>query len=74
MSKNTVSVALNNKKINALCDTGATVSCISGQNFDKAFPVNRPKINPCQINSIVGVGGTHHKVQGVINIELNLGL
>ena len=73
MCKNTVSVSVNNKKTNALCDTGATVSCISWQYFDKAFAVNKPKINPCQINSIVGVGGTHHKVQGVINIEVKFG-
>ena len=43
LSKNTLSVAVNNKETNALCDTGATISCISWQYFDKAFPVNKPK-------------------------------
>ena len=51
---------------------------ILGQQFlashDKAFPVDQPKINPCQINFIVKVGGTPHKVQGVINMEVKFGI
>ena len=73
MTKNTVSVSVNDKKSNALCDTGASVSCISKHFFDKAFPNVKPNINPCHIKSIVGVGGTHHPVLGVVLIDVKFG-
>ena len=73
MTKNMVHVSINGAKSNALCDTGATVSCISKQFFEKAFPVHKPNINPCQIKSIVGVGGTHHPVLGVIQVDVKFG-
>ena len=69
MTKNTVNISVNNRKTNALCDTGASVSCISKLFFEKAFPINKPSINPCHIQSIVGVGGTHHSVLGAIEID-----
>ena len=73
MTKNMVNVSINGTKSNALCDTGATVSCMSKRFFEKAFPEQKPNINPCQIKSIVGVGGTHHPVLGVIQIEVKFG-
>ena len=73
MTKNTVNVSVNDSKTSALCDTGASVSCISKQFFEKAFPVSQPNINPCHIKSIVGVGGTHHTVLGVIPIDVKFG-
>ena len=73
MTKITVNVSVNERKSSTLCDTGATVSCISKQFFDKAFPEQKPKINPCHIKSIVGVGGTHHPVLGVIEIVIKFG-
>ena len=73
MVKNTVTVSVNQKKTNALCDSGASVSCISKPFFEKAFLDNKPSINPCHIRSIVGVGGTHHAVIGVVNIEVKFG-
>ena len=41
--------------------------------FDKAFPELKSKINPCHIKSILGVGGTHHLVLGVIEIDIKFG-
>ena len=73
MTKNTVNISVNNRKTNALCDTGASVSCISKLFFEKAFPINKPSINPCHIQSIVGVGGTHHSVLGAIEIDIKFG-
>lgn len=73
MTKNTVNVSVNDRKSNALCDTGASVSCISKQFFDKAFPAHKPNINPCNIKSIVGVGGTHHPVLGVVIVNVKFG-
>ena len=63
MVKNTVTVSVNQKKSNALSDSGASLSCID----------NKSSINPCHIRSIVEVGGTHHAVIGVVNIEVKFG-
>lgn len=73
MTKNTVSVSVNNSKTSALCDTGASVSCLSKSFLQKAFPDQKPSMNPCRIQSIVGVGGTHHAVCGVVNIDICFG-
>ena len=73
MTKNTVNVSVNDRKTSALCDTGASVSCISKQLFEKALSLHQPNINPCHIKSIVGVGGTHHTVLGVIQIDVKFG-
>ena len=73
MTKNTVNVSINNRKSSALCDTGASVSCISKQFFDKAFLNDKPNINPCHMKYIFGVGGTNHQVLGVVEINVNFG-
>ena len=73
MTKNMVNVSINGIKSNALCDTGATVSCISKQFFEKAFSAQKPNINPCQIKSIIGVGGTHHPVLGAVQVDVKFG-
>ena len=73
MTKNTVNVSINNRKSSALCDTGASVSCISKQFFDKAFLKDKPNINPCHVKYIIGVRGTNHQVLGVVEINVNFG-
>ena len=73
MTKNMVNVSINGTKSKAICDTDSPVSCMSKQFFEKAFPEQKPNINPCQIKSLVGVGGTHHPVLGVIQIEVKFG-
>ena len=73
MVKNTVTVSVNQKKTNALSDSGASLSCISKPFLEKTFLDNKSSINPCHIRSIVEVGGTHHAVIGVVNIEVKFG-
>ena len=73
MSKNTVSVTINGKKTNALCDTGASISCMSKTFFNKAFNDENAKCTKSNISTIVGVGGTHHAVQGETNVDICFG-
>ena len=60
MTKNTVNISLNDFKSSAL------YGLVFPNSFYKAFPEQKPKINPSHIKSIVGVGGTHHPVLVVI--------
>ena len=60
MTKNSVNISLNDLKSSALC------GLVFPNSFYKAFPEQKPKINPRHIKSIVGVGGTHHPVLVVI--------
>lgn len=73
MTKNTVSVSINERKTNALCDTGATISCVGLTFLDKIFPTTKPDIKNCSLKTITGVGGTHHSVQGFVNLDVNFG-
>ena len=41
--------------------------------FENGFLDNNPSINPWHIRLIVGVGGTHHAVIGVVNIDVKFG-
>ena len=70
MIKNTVSVSVNCNKTNALCDTGANMSCVSKSFLDKAFTHNKPKFIPSIYTSIKGVGGTIHPVSGSVSLEV----
>lgn len=73
MTRNTVSVSINNTKTSALCDTGASISCLSESFFNKAFLDKKPKISESKIKTIVGVGGTHHAVSGEVNLDISFG-
>lgn len=73
MIKNTVVVSLNQRKTNALCDTGANVSCISKSFLDRAFPADKPKFVSSIFNSIKGVGGTIHNVSGAVKLDIAFG-
>ena len=70
MIKNTVSVSVNCKKTNALCDTGANRSCVSKSFLDIALSHNKPKFIPSIYTSIKGVGGTIHPVSGSVSLEV----
>lgn len=73
MIKNTVVVNVNGTRTNALCDTGASVSCISQAFLERAFPKNKPHFETSTIKTIVGVGGTHHAVNGLISLDICFG-
>ena len=72
MAKNTVSVSVNRQRTNALCDTGANVSCVSKSFYEKVSKIAKPKsLN--QYISITGVGGTTHPVTGKILLDISFG-
>ena len=51
MQKNTVLVTLDTRKTNALCDTGAGVSCIN-KGFLRKGQETEIVIGPCHIKSV----------------------
>lgn len=70
MHKNTVQVMVNSTKTNALCDTGASISCVSKPFLNKALP-SLSVLKPSPIKSIVGVGGEQHSVAGMFDLKIN---
>ena len=73
MAKNTVGVSINQLKSNALCDTGATISCVSKMFIDKAFPSEKTERVSSIYKSIKGVGGTSHPVSSSVKLSVNFG-
>ena len=73
MTKNTVNVSVMYRKTTALCDTGASISCVSKTFLDKVFPSEKPNIESSSIKTITGVGGTQHAVDGVLDLDVNFG-
>ena len=69
MHKNTVQVSINACKTNALCDTGASISCISKAFLQKSC--GEVDLHASHIRSIVGVGGEQHCVDGMVNLTLS---
>lgn len=65
LTKKLVNASVNHLKTNALCDTGANVSCI--------ILYYVPNILPNIYSSIKGVGGTIHKVSGTVEIDVSFG-
>ena len=72
LDRNTILVEIGCKKIQALVDSGASVSCIQKSTFDKISQGNSFEIQPSKIARIVGVGGEHHQVLGQAKITLNI--
>ena len=72
MCKNKVTVSINQRRTNALCDTGASVSCISSSFISKAF-ITAPAFVPHHVTYIVGVGGTQHTVNGAVKLIVSFG-
>ncbi|WAR08352.1 hypothetical protein MAR_018310, partial [Mya arenaria] len=65
--------SVNKKNTNGLCDTGASVSCISKAFFERAFPNEKPSFVFNTVQSIVGVGGTRHSVTGKVKLDVCFG-
>ena len=72
LSRNTVFIEVKGKKIQALVDSGASVSCIQKSTFDKINKDNCLQIQPSPITNIVGVGGERHEVCGQVNLSLKI--
>jgi len=64
---NLVHVVVQNLKIKALVDTGATISCISST----LLPKLSTQIKPSTVKSVMGVGNQIHNIAGCINLTLN---
>ena len=69
MHKNTVQVSINGRKTNALCDTGATISCANKAFIEKVLNIET-NITPSHIHTVVGVGGEQHSVSGKIDLDI----
>ena len=73
MIKNTVATWVNDHKTFALCDSGASISCVSEAFLNTAFANKSISLTDCNIKSIVGVGGTHHAVTGKVSLDIFVG-
>ena len=62
-------VSINGRKTNALCDTGATISCANKAFIEKVLNVET-NITPSHIHTVVGVGGEQHSVSGKIDLDI----
>ena len=69
MQKNTVQVSINGRKTNALCDTGASISCANKAFITKVLQTEA-NISPSHIKTVVGVGGEQHSVSGKIDLDI----
>ena len=56
LDRNTILLEINGKKIQTLVDSGASVSCIQTEIFDKINKDDCFEIRPSNIARIVGVG------------------
>lgn len=64
---NLVHVVVQNFKIKALVDTGATISCISSSLVQN---LSLPSIEPSSIKSVMGVGNQTHNITGCVTLSL----
>ena len=69
MQKNTAQVSINGRKTNALCDTGASISCANKAFITKVLQTEA-NISPSHIKTVVGVGGEQHSVSGKIDLDI----
>lgn len=72
LNRNTVFLDINGKKIQALVDSGASVSCLQKSTFDRINKDNSLKVQISTIRNIVGVGGERHAVFGQVELTLNI--
>ena len=56
MHKNMVQISINGRKTNALCDTGAFISCCNKAFLQKMIR-SESGIKPANIQTVIGVGG-----------------
>jgi hypothetical protein len=70
LTKNTIKVQIGAKQIDALVDTGASISCISQQFLQKKL--KNMKIDKSVQNNIMTACDTRYPVVGKIYIKLNV--
>lgn len=67
MEKNSLTITINNNKVNALIDTGAEISCISKEQLDKickGSPMGKPTIP-----FVYGVSGQRLHALGTVSLD-----
>ena len=70
MHKNMVQISINGRKTNALCDTGASISCCNKAFLQKVLRSDS-RIRPTNIQTVAGVGGEQHSVSGKVDLDIN---
>ena len=70
MHKNMVQISINGRKTNALCDTGASISCCNKAFLQKMLR-SESGIKPTNIQTVVGVGGEQHSVSGKVDLDIS---
>jgi hypothetical protein len=59
-------------KARCLVDTGAQISCIS-ETYFKKLKLSNEIMLPSKITAIIGVGGAHHDIKGMVTLPLKFG-
>ena len=72
LNRNTAFLEAKGKKIQALVDSRASVSCLQNSTFDRLNKDNSLTIHTSNVINIVGVGGECHEVFGPVKITLNI--
>lgn len=70
--KNTMPVELEERKIQSLIDTGASMSCIQRSLLEKTIPNFETQIKPSTVQLVRGVGGELHRVEGAIVLPIKI--
>ena len=71
LTQNTVNVSIDAKEYPALCDSGASISCISRKTYNE-FKQQYAWV-PSEISVAHGVSGTLLDIQGKVTIPIVLG-
>lgn len=72
LAGNLIAIHVNQCKVRALLDTGASVSCISLKAIEKFFKSN-VELQSCDISKVTGVGGHLIPVLGQLSLTVNIG-
>ena len=68
--ENMVKISIGDKITKALSDSGAQISCINEQFLNSTTFRNTP-LQKSVVSTIIGAGGTNHKVKGQIRLPVN---
>ena len=71
LTQNTFNISIDNKEYPALCDSGASISCISRKTYNEFR--QQYALVPGEINVVCGVSGTLLDIQGKVTLPMVLG-
>lgn len=67
-----VKVKINGHEVNALIDTGATLSCLSQKTFRKVFAQGKRPSRTTDAHKVRSANGSHFKVEGTYQIPFSI--